>query len=1185
MKAPLKFVVIFVLAALVLARIPAQPALAAALSWDPAANLSCSGGSGTWNSSNANWCNGTTDVVSNSNSDAWFGGTGGAVTVGTSLTAADLIFNGPGYNINGSTLTLGSGSVTMNASNGTISSVVAGSAGLTYSGIGTLNLSAVNTYSGTATVSSGTLLLNTNGDNNSGDGTIRTALNILPGAMVVLNQVDALGYNTNGTSVPTVSVTGATINNATAGNNAYTTNFYLTGGTMASSGGGTYNINSGSGYGITTCACSATSAVSSGITIRSGTLSLTVAQGTTPSGIDLLVTGPIIQSGGTFALSKSGAGCAVLTGSNTYSGATTITGGTLQIGLGGTGSLGGGAYSAAIANSGVLALSTSVNQTFSGVISGPGSLRQLGPGTLTLVAGGNTYHGATVVGGGVLALTGTADINDSSGITVSGPTAKFLQLSSVSSTPAVNLSQGTLDGTGAVGTVTVADLAANTVAAGGYPLAGGGTLSTGNVTFNGAATISLPNGSLLNLGILSVSNSGKTITVNASQPAWTSGGTVGLISYYSYDGQNFADFVMGTIGGLGTRQAAALANNAAARQIDLVITGNSTYWTGTQSSAWTTNPSVLNWELTPANTGTWYIEGDTPAFDDRAAGSTTVDVTAGNVHPASVTFGNLTKSYTLQSSGGFGIAGTAAVTISGGGTVTITNSNGYTGGTTLTSGDLVLNNNSALGAGRLTITGGSLDSTGGNVTLAGIAQSWSGSFAFVGNSPLNMGTGAVTLSASPTLYVNAGTLTVGGAIDGAGALIKNGNGTLVLAGSSNYTGGTILDSGVLVLNNNSALGSGTLTVNGGALDSAVAGVTLANNAQRWNAGYAFNGTQGLNLGAGQVTLGNNVTVTVNGNTLSVGGVISGSRSLTKAGQGVLALDAANAYTGGTTVNGGTLSLNYNNGVAGTLQGALTINPGGAVVAAVNNALGYGGPNWVRTININGGLLSTSASGDNGWGTTINMTGGTIASSLVAGYFSMGDNPVFAITGTNTPALISAGLSDRGDNGNPGIIFNVQRGAAASDLEVTGNISSSGSNDGIALVTGITLTGDGVTVLAGSDTYTGGTTVEGGTLIVQYPWSIDANGAGTNLSVGSSSSLERFGTAQPARHEAAAEAPEPGTFGLLAAALTAMAIVGPRVTWLSSAGRRVRAAAAAVWPPGKDRLAPAGHAPRRNRTAA
>ena len=188
------------------------------------------------------------------------------------------------------------------------------------------------------------------------------------------------------------------------------------------------------------------------------------------------------------------------------------------------------------------------------------------------------------------------------------------------------------------------------------------------------------------------------------------------------------------------------------------------------------------------------------------------------------------------------------MTISGGGKVTISNSNGYTGGTILTSGEVVVNNNSSTGSGKLTISGGSLDSTIGSVTLAGITQSWSGSFTFVGSSPLNLGTGAVTVSASPTINVNASTLTVGGAITGARGLDQKRR-RHARAGRQQQLHGrhALRQRRAGAQQRDSALGSGTLTINGGALDSTVSGVTLANNAERWNAGFAFNGTQSLNL--------------------------------------------------------------------------------------------------------------------------------------------------------------------------------------------------------------------------------------------------------------------------------------------------------------------------------------------------
>jgi autotransporter-associated beta strand protein len=81
-----------------------------------------------------------------------------------------------------------------------------------------------------------------------------------------------------------------------------------------------------------------------------------------------------------------------------------------------------------------------------------------------------------------------------------------------------------------------------------------------------------------------------------------------------------------------------------------------------------------------------------------------------------------------------------------------------------------------------------------------------------------------------------------------------------------------------------------------------------NNRQIWNANFAFVGTQDLDRGDGGVTLGGDRTVTIGAKTLAVGGIISGSYSLTKADAGKLVLRGANTYTGSTTVSAGTLNL-------------------------------------------------------------------------------------------------------------------------------------------------------------------------------------------------------------------------------------------------------------------------------------
>ena len=173
-----------------------------------------------------------------------------------------------------------------------------------------------------------------------------------------------------------------------------------------------------------------------------------------------------------------------------------------------------------------------------------------------------------------------------------------------------------------------------------------------------------------------------------------------------------------------------------------------------------------------------YLDGANVIFDDRAGPGSAITVSIGaNVSPASVIFNNSTASYTLSSSGGFGIVGNTAVTVSGGGVVTIANSNGYTGGTTLSAGQMNINNNSVLGSGNFIIAGGVIDSTVSGVTLANNPQFWTGDFTFNGSNNLNLGAGAVMLSGFRNVTLNANTLTIGGAVTNSNGLSLAGAGT------------------------------------------------------------------------------------------------------------------------------------------------------------------------------------------------------------------------------------------------------------------------------------------------------------------------------------------------------------------------------------------------------------------------
>jgi autotransporter-associated beta strand protein len=149
-----------------------------------------------------------------------------------------------------------------------------------------------------------------------------------------------------------------------------------------------------------------------------------------------------------------------------------------------------------------------------------------------------------------------------------------------------------------------------------------------------------------------------------------------------------------------------------------------------------------------------------------------------------------------------------------------------------------------------------------------------------------------------------------------------------------------LNSGTLNINNASAIGSGTLTINGGTLNntngSAIALST--NNAQSWNSDFAFTGTNNLNLGTGAVAMNASRTVTVNAGNLTVGGSISGSGfGLTKNGSGTLVLSGSNSYTGNTTINSGTLTAAAAGAVGNSSQ--IIVKNGGSFLVTADGAIG------------------------------------------------------------------------------------------------------------------------------------------------------------------------------------------------------------------------------------------------------
>jgi fibronectin-binding autotransporter adhesin len=591
--------------------------------------------------------------------------------------------------------------------------------------------------------------------------------------------------------------------------------------------------------------------------------------------------GTYLGGGGTLQLSNANA-------LGNAAGALTVNSGLLNLngysvtapGISGTG---GSVYSPSPAT---LTLTPAMSKTYGGGIGGATSVTLNAPVAAQTIAGTSTYTGATTVTAGTLSFTGGTSLSTSPYISIaSGAVLDVSQLAG-----GLSMSGGTLNAgrasapaTDVNGRVTLLNSLA-TVAGG----AAGTMTIGGNLSLTGGSLSYVP-GDLVNAtGALTLGGVDYVVpTLALSSTTYT------LFTYNGSLTGGTADLAMAGIYGSNPRQSYTFGISSGSA-VTLSVTGlaGSLTWNGGSNSTWNTGISK-NWYNLSTSAADYFYTGDNVTFNDTPGTATNVTISCGSlgsVQPGSLTVSNTAVNYTFN---GDPIAGVTSLVKNGSGSLTLISANSYSGGTfvnagtvnanaatalgsgsiavsggalsanavnalgsgrlvqsggvvtlgyaqsvnsvALSGGLMIVNDPAALGSGPLTLSGGSLDNQSGSpITLANNnPMAWNSSFAFLGSSPLNTGTGAVTLGTTPTVTVGgSGALTVGGVISGPGfGLALNGSGILDLTAANTYSDVTAINGGTLQMGSAAAFTTtpGTYSIASGATLSLDAGAATNYN--------------------------------------------------------------------------------------------------------------------------------------------------------------------------------------------------------------------------------------------------------------------------------------------------------------------------------------------------------------------
>lgn len=644
--------------------------------------------------------------------------------------------------------------------------------------------------------------------------------------------------------------------------------------------------------------------------------------------------------------------------------------------------------------------------------------------------------------------------------------------------------------------------------------------TTGGAVINfNTATTSITGGNIAIVGINATANA--TITTAGGTISNVSGGNMG-INVSSGVTLDLRNQVIGSGAGSLTKNGdGTLALSGAS------YTGGFTMNAGTvvarAASAFGTGALTINGGTLGATSNLTLSSSAVNIGGDFTLGTSTAPAlsTANLTFSGATSLGTTTRTITLSGtgiyslngvisgSGGLTVAATAAGTLAMGGT------NTYTGKTTVNGGTLAITNVAALGASPATFTADQITLNGGTLAVNAATT-------LSGNRGITLG------SAGGTVATGANNVTISSAIAGSGQLTKTGTGVLTLSGSNSYAGGTALNGGSITINSSSGIGTGTFRIGAGAASTSTlffnntSAVTLANNIELPAPGAAtIYEIQKASSGAASGTLLDLTGVLSGGNansTLRLNSNVSGDDTTT------YRLGANNTIAGTIELYRGTLIITGNNSLGTAL---LWLNGNG------NSTVGDLRFETAVTLANNIVLVGeTDPSPIHTGGHTVTLAG-TISSVNPAGQLIKIGPGTLVLTGNNTYATateINTGvlrIGNGGTTGNlgPGSAVNIAATGqlvidrsnaytASNSIANAGNVTvnSKGTTTLSGAFSGagtLTQNGTGTTVLSGTTTFTGATTVNNGTLQLNYTTANSSklsNTAALNLNGGTVNSV-------------------------------------------------------------------------------